>query len=120
MFLVVSLLNGSTTLGLVDRHLHRIGHFVGVQDHSRIGVSSGPADRLDQGRLAAQKTFLVGIENRHQRNFRQSRVPREASSLRRDNRMHRIEVLQQFHTFECVQLAVQPSATDVLFLKEGD
>ena len=57
--------------GLVDGPLHRVGHLVGIEDHLGVDVAGRPADRLHQRRFAAQEAFLVGVEDRHQRHFRQ-------------------------------------------------
>src|ERR1041384_3546424 len=55
--------------GLGDRALHRAGDAVGIEHHLAVDIARGAADGLDQRGLAAQKTFLVGIEDRHQRAF---------------------------------------------------
>ena len=56
---------------LLDAALHRSCHLVGVKDGASAQVSGRPAHRLNQRAVAAQKSFLVGVENRHQRDFRQ-------------------------------------------------
>src|SRR5262245_43815048 len=56
-------------LGLGDRPLHRAGDGVGIEDDAAVDVARGAADGLDQRRLAAQKAFLVGVEDRHQGAF---------------------------------------------------
>ena len=68
---IVSDLNAPATVGLVDRVLHAVGHPVGVHDDVAIEVAGGSADGLDQRDFGAQKAFLVGIEDRDQRNLRQ-------------------------------------------------
>ena len=57
-------------IGFIDRALHRIGHLVGIHDRHAVQVTRRAADRLDQRTLGAQKPFLVGIQNRDQRDFR--------------------------------------------------
>ena len=42
---------------------------IGVEDHLAVDVARGAADGLHQRRLGAQKTFLVGVEDRDQRAF---------------------------------------------------
>src|SRR6266404_2132951 len=59
----------AAAIGLGDRALHRAGDLVGVEDDAAVDVARGAADGLDQRGLAAQKTFLVGVENRDQRAF---------------------------------------------------
>ena len=51
--LVVLMLQLAAALGFVDRTLHRLRHFVGVQNHLGIDVAGRTADGLHQGRLAA-------------------------------------------------------------------
>jgi hypothetical protein len=42
---------------------------VGVEDGLAVGVARGAADGLDQRALGAQEAFLVGVEDRHQRDL---------------------------------------------------
>ena len=56
-------------LGLAHRQLHRVGDAVGVQDRGAVDVARGAADGLDEAAPGAQKAFLVGIQNRHQRHL---------------------------------------------------
>jgi predicted nucleotidyltransferase len=50
--------------------LHRAGHGIRIEDHLAVDVAGGAADGLDQRGLAAQETFLIGVEDRDQRTFR--------------------------------------------------
>jgi len=59
----------AATVGLADRALHRPGHAVGIEDDPAINIAGGAADGLDQRGFAAQETFLVGVEYRHQTAF---------------------------------------------------
>ena len=59
----------AAAVGLGDGALHRAGHLVGIEDHLAVDVARGAADGLDQRGLAAQKAFLVGVEDRDQRAF---------------------------------------------------
>ena len=69
VLLVVLALNSPTSIGFVDRALHRSGNPVGVQDRPAIQMARGTPDRLDERPVAAQESFLVGIKNRHQRHL---------------------------------------------------
>ena len=44
---------------------------VGVENRAAVQVAGAAADGLDQRSGRAQEAFFVGVENRHQRNFRQ-------------------------------------------------
>src|SRR5262249_10116458 len=67
---VERLLFFASPIGLGDRPLHRAGDRVGIEDYAAVDVARGATDGLDQRRLAAQEPFLVGVEDRHQRAFR--------------------------------------------------
>jgi hypothetical protein len=69
--------------------LHRAGHLVGVEDHLAVDVARGAADGLDQRGLAAQKAFLVGVEDRDQRAF--GNVEALAQQVDADQRVERAE-----------------------------
>src|SRR5690606_26882842 len=45
------------------------GYAVGVEDDLAIDVAGGAADGLDEGGFAAQKAFLVGVEDRDEAAF---------------------------------------------------
>ena len=57
-------------IGLGDRALHRPRHGIGIEDHAAVDVARGAADGLNERGLAAQETFLVGVQDRDQRAFR--------------------------------------------------
>jgi len=56
--------------GFRHRALHRARHRVRIEDHFAVDVAGGAADGLDQRGFAAQEAFLVGVEDRDQRTFR--------------------------------------------------
>ena len=117
VLLVVLFLQRPAARGFVHRPLHRIGDSVGVQNHLRVHVPRRPADRLHQRRLAPQKAFLVGVQNRHQRNFRQ--IEPFAQQVHADQRLELPlpQIAQQLHALERIQLAVQPFAQHALSVK---
>ena len=63
-------------------------------------VARRAADRLNQRRFGAQKTFFVGVENRHQRNLRQ--VQSFAQQIDAD----------QYVEFTASQIAQNPDALE--------
>ena len=71
MFLIVGHLDGAAALRLSDGTVHAVGDHIGVHDDHAFCVSGSTADGLDETGLAAQKTFLVGIQNGHQAHLRQ-------------------------------------------------
>ena len=71
MLAIVGGLHRPATACLVDRPLHGVGHPVAVEDHRGVDMPGRAADGLNQGRLATQESFFVGVENGHQRNLGQ-------------------------------------------------
>ena len=70
-------------------------------------MARGAAGGLDQAGLAAQKTFLVRVENRHERNFRQ--VQPFAQQIDADQHVEFAfaQRAQNLHALDGVNLAVQ-------------
>ncbi len=68
LFVVFHLL-GAAIFG--DRHqrFHAVRDCIGEEDHFAVHMSRRAAGGLDKGSLAAQKAFLVRIENADERNF---------------------------------------------------
>ena len=71
VFQVVRRLDLAPALGGRHRLPHGIGDRVGVEHHRPVDVAGGAAHRLDERRGRAQESFLVGIEDGHQRHLRQ-------------------------------------------------
>ena len=115
---VVLLLHRAAAVGLVDRPLHRVGHLVGVEDHLGVDVAGRAADRLHQRRLAPQEAFLVGVEDRDQRDLGQVEPFAEQVHADQHVEVPLAQVAQQFDPLEGVQLAVQPLAADVLLAED--
>ena len=70
MIEVVLHLLGTAPFGFADRAAHRFRHGVAIQDGLAVDIARRPADGLDQRALGTQETLFVGIEDRHQRHFR--------------------------------------------------
>src|SRR5882672_2476605 len=56
---------------LVHRARHGCGHLVGVEDHLAVDVARGPPGGLDERGLRAEEPFLVRVQDRDQRDFRE-------------------------------------------------
>src|SRR5262249_59166759 len=69
VLLVVLALLLAPAAGLGHGAFHRAGDRIGIEDHPAVDVARRAADGLDQRGLAAQKAFLVGVEDRDQRAF---------------------------------------------------
>ena len=71
MLLVIGLLDGAAAVGFIDGALHGVGHFVGVKNGAAVQVAGAAADGLNERAGGAQKPFLVGVKNGHQRDLGQ-------------------------------------------------
>ena len=69
MLFVICHLNLATALRLLDGFFHRIGHNVCIHDDLAVGITGRTANRLNQRTTVAQETFLVSVENCHQRDL---------------------------------------------------
>ena len=69
MLLVVFALDRPTTIRFADRSLHRASDAIGVEDGPPVQMARRATNGLDQGAITAQKAFLVGIKDRHQRDL---------------------------------------------------
>ena len=67
VLLVVCALDCAAAIGLIHCPAHRVGDPVRVKDSPALEVTRCPAHGLDQRTGRAQKSLLVGVENRHQR-----------------------------------------------------
>ena len=55
----------------LDGAAHRVGHGVRVEEDAAADVARGAAGRLDERRLAAEEPFLVGVQDRDDRDLGQ-------------------------------------------------
>ena len=61
VFLVISILNGASSLRLIDGRFHRLADMVTVHDDLAVYITSSTTDGLNQGCLGSEETFFVGI-----------------------------------------------------------
>ena len=69
VFAVVGFLLGAAAVGFADGLAHGVGHTVGVENGAAFEMARAAAHGLNQRRGAAEIAFLVGVENRDERNF---------------------------------------------------
>ena len=103
---VVFELTLAAVFGDGQKFFDAVGHHVGVENHFAIEMPRGAPGGLDQARLAAQKTFLVGVENRHERDFRQVQAFAEQIDADQHVEFALAQRAQNFHAFDGVNLAV--------------
>ena len=92
---------------LGDGMAHRVGHLVGVHDHRTVHVAGGPADGLDERRLRAQETFLVGVQDGHQRDLGQVDPLPEQVDPDEHVELAQAQVAQDLYALEGVDVGVQ-------------
>src|SRR5436309_243055 len=68
LFVVFHLLR-APVFGNRDKRFHALGELIGEEYYFTIHMARGATGGLDQGSLAPQETFLVRVENAHERNF---------------------------------------------------
>ena len=107
----------AAAVGLGDRALHRAGHGVGIEDHLAVDIARGAADGLDQRGLAAQKSFLVGVEDRDQRAF--GNVEALAQQIDADQRVERAEpqIADDLDALDGVDIAVHVAHANALLMQ---
>ena len=69
MFFIVGGLEFAATRGLADGFFHGLGDVVGIHDDFAFNVASGATDSLDEGGLAAEEAFFVGVEDGDEGDF---------------------------------------------------
>src|SRR3954454_2733491 len=107
----------AAAVGFGDGALHRARHLVGIEDHLAVDVARGAADGLDQRGLAAQKSFLVGIEDRDQRAF--GNVEALAQQIDADQRVEGAEaqIADDLDAFDGVDIAVHVADANALLVQ---
>src|SRR4029077_5872453 len=72
-----------------------------------VHVARRAARRLDEWSLAAQKSFLVGIQYADERNFGKIKAFAEQIDSNEDVEIRRPQPAQNFHALDCVNVAMQ-------------
>ena len=70
MLLIVCFLDLTSSLCLFNGQTHGIRHIVRIHDYMAFAVSRSTANGLNEGCLGSQESFLIRIQNCHQRNLR--------------------------------------------------
>ena len=107
---VVGHLLGAAAIGFLDGLGHRAGHAVGVQDGAAFDVARAAADRLDERGGAAQVAFLVGVEDRDERNFGQIEAFAQQVDADQHVEFAAAQVAQDAHALERIDFRVHVAA----------
>ena len=94
-------------LGLADRPFHGTGDAVRIEDRPAIEVTRRPTDGLDQRALGAQETFLVRIEDRHQRHLGHVQALAQQVDPHQHIEGAQAQVADDFHPLHGVDVRVQ-------------
>ena len=102
--------------GFVNRRLHRRRHGVGVHDDAPVEVAGRASGRLNQRSGGAQKALLVGVQDRHERDFGQ--IKSFAQQVDADEHVEHApaEVAQDLDPLERVDVRVQVADLDAKLL----
>ena len=112
MRLVEGFLLLPATVGFVDGPLHGAGHLVGIKNGASLHIPRSTANRLDQRALGPQETFLVGIQNRHQRNFRHIQTFSQQVDPHQHVELAQPQVTDDFYPLHGINVGVQITHTD--------
>ena len=107
MFLVVGDLDITAAIGLVDGLVHGFGDVVRIHDDGSGHISRGATNRLDEGTVGTQETFLIGVKNRDQRHFRQIKTLTQQVDADNDVDFAFAQFAQQFDTSQGVHIGMQ-------------
>ena len=87
--------------------MHALRDLIGEENDFAIDVTRGAAGGLNERSLAAQKSFLVRIENADERNFRKIETFAEQIDADENVEVGRAQSAQDFHALDRVDVAVQ-------------
>src|SRR6266496_3947851 len=92
-----------------NRHepFHALGDLIGEQHYFTVHMTRGATCGLNEGSLAAQKTFLVRVQNAHQRNFGKIEAFPEQVDTDENIEIRRAQSAQNFHSLDCVDITMQ-------------
>ena len=109
---VVLLLDTAAARRFVDRLPHGVGDLVAVEDRFPVYMAGGTADGLGERAVRAEKSFLVRIENGHQRYFRQ--VEPLAQQVDPDQHVETslAQVLHDLYPLQRIDIGMDVAATD--------
>ena len=100
MFLIVFQLFVASAIGFVDGELHAFSNGVGIHDDASVHVAGSTAGGLRQRTMTTQESFLVGIEDGHQRHFWQVETFAKQVDANEHIEQSGSQVGHDFHTVE--------------------
>ena len=82
-------------------------HYIGIENHLAVQMPCRPAGGLDKAGLAAEKTFLVRVQNRHKRNLRQIQTLAQEVDAHEHIELAFAQGAENFHALNGINFAVQ-------------
>ncbi len=110
MLLVMGPLHRAAALGLIQGAADGIGHHIGIQNGAATQVAGGASDGLDERAGGAQEAFLVGIEDRDQRDLRQIKPFAQQVDADQHVILAAAQIAQQAHPLQGFDLGVHVAA----------
>ena len=107
MLFVVRLLLLAAALGFPDRFRHRRGDFIAVENRFAVDVARRAANGLNQRAFRAQEAFFIGIQDRHQRNFRHIQTFTQQVDPHQHVKLAEAQVADNLHALHGVDVRVQ-------------
>ena len=95
---------------------HRVGHLVGVHDHTAVDVARRAPRRLDQRAGGTQEPFLVGIQNRDQRHLGQVEPFAQQVDADQDVELAAAQIAQDLHALQRFDIRMQVAHLDAQLL----
>ena len=105
-------------VGFLQRRTDRTGAPVRVQDGHSVEIARGPSDGLDQRAFGTQKPFLVGIEDRHQRNLGHVQTFAQEVDAHQHVEHAQAQIANDLDPFHRVDVRVQVANPDAVLLEE--
>ena len=88
---------------------------VGVEDDAAVDVARGTANGLDEAGLAAEEAFLVGVEDGHQRAFRDVEALAQEVDADEDVEHAQAQVADDLDTLQRIDVGMQVADADAVF-----
>ena len=105
--------------GLVHGGAHGGGDMVGVQNDLALGVSGGSADGLNEGGLAAEEPFLVGVQNGYQRDLRHVQTLTQQVDAHQHVHRARAQIPDDLRPLDGLDVVVHIADLDARLLQVG-
>ncbi len=104
MLFVVLLLLLATSLGFANRLRHRRRDFIAIQNRFTVNVTRRAPYGLNQGALGAQEALFIGVQNRHQRDFRHIQPFAQQVNPHQNVKLAQTQIADDFHALHGINI----------------